>query len=392
MKIRVVKIVPNEFKNESRDLRELSVLKSLGCDISVVAKEGCDEDYGYKCIRLSTRPISKFIKNPLINRVISVIFWTKTVKSLSPHIISCHDLISLLIGWLSNVSSFNKSKLIYDSHEFEYARDESRGKFTLFCIKHLERFLIKRCAFSIMVNDSIADEVVKLHHLKERPVVARNFPYRWPIDEQEIANKRKAFIKNNGLPEKAKIVIYQGALSKRRGIENAIRAISLIEGSVYLLIIGSGQPSYVESLRKLANDLSIAKRVIFHPAIQYSELWKYTGMADVGLCILENVCMNHYLALPNKFSEYIQSLVPIVSNNFPELVRIIDKYKVGRYCEADNPNSLASVIMEMTLRNEEMATYKKYLIVAKEELCWEKEKRNIVNAYVNLVSELKGLK
>ena len=45
---------------------------------------------------------------------------------------------------------------------------------------------MRRCAFSIMVNDSIADEVQKIHALKQRPVVIRSTPYCWELDEAEI--------------------------------------------------------------------------------------------------------------------------------------------------------------------------------------------------------------
>lgn len=390
MKIKAIKIVPTEFKNKSRDLRELSVLSSLGCDITVVAKEGkSTENYGYNCVRLTTRPVYRLIHNLNVNRLFAIFTWSHSVRKLHPDIISCHNIESLIIGWLSTLFTRHKAKLVYDSHEFEYARDESRSKWNLLVVKYLERFLIRKSSFSIMVNDSIADEVVKLHHLKYRPVVARNFPYYWRIDESLIKERKEAFVKEYGIDSGGTLVLYQGGLMKRRGIENAIKAITRTD-NIYLLIMGDGSSEYVDSLHKLVIDLDLKNRIIFLPAAPYEELWKYTGMADIGLCILENVCKNHYYALPNKFSEYIQSMVPVITNDFPELKRIVDKYHIGRYCDADKVEDLANTIMSVASDKELLQFYKTNLRRAKEELCWEKESKSLTDAYSSLIKEIEG--
>ena len=388
MRVKVVKLVPNEFLNESRDLRELSVLSSLNCDITVIAKESTtSNNYGYNVIRLGTRPVYRWIKNLNINRIASIFVWAKCVRVQRADIISCHDIDALLIGWLSNYFKLKKSYLVYDSHEFEYARNDGRNTIQLFIIKHLERFLMKRCAFSMMVNDSIAEEVVKLHHLKTRPVVVRNIPYYWNLDEQLLFERKVSFKNDYHIPNEAKIVLYQGGLMKRRGIENAIKAVSKLD-NVYLLILGNGQKQYIDYLRKLVIELQLGNHVIFHPAAPYSDLWKYTGIADIGLCVLENVCKNHYYALPNKFSEYVQALVPIVSNDFPELKRIIDKYSIGSYCNADNPEELAVTLKTIIDSPEILNNYRANLRKAKSDLCWEKESTILYDAYNNLITKI----
>lgn len=382
--MKVLKIVPNEFINASRDLREISTLKSLGCEVVVVAKaskRSCViEDL--PIIRLSSRPIGKYIRNATINRLISFFIWAKTIRGEKANILSCHDIICLFIGWMSTCFQTKKPYLVYDSHEFEYARDESRGAVQLFLVKHLERFLMKRCAFSMMVNDSIADEVVKLHHLEDRPVVIRNTPYYWHIDENLLAERKCVFKKQHNIPHEAPLILYQGGLVKRRGIENAIKAISQVDAA-YLVIMGNGSAPYVESLYNLVTEYNIDHRVIFLPAAPYAELWKYTGMADVGLCILENVCLNHYYALPNKCLEYIQALVPVITSDFPELRRVVRKYDIGECCNADDASHLAETIRNLLSNHDLLNKYRANLRVAKEELCWEQESKILSGAYLN---------
>lgn len=195
MKKMVLKIAANSWENASRDVRELSVVKELGADVLVMAKgekTGVQEVVrGIPVYRMSTRPLGRYVPNG-INRIISIFTWTCQVKKWRPDVISGHDLIPLFIGWLSSClqKKEDRPRLVYDSHEFTiYAGKKS--KLQMLCVKYLERFLIKRCAFTIEVNDLIADEVQRIHKLKERPVVVRNIPERWDVDPEVCQETRK---------------------------------------------------------------------------------------------------------------------------------------------------------------------------------------------------------
>ena len=65
---------------------------------------------------------------------------------------------------------------------------------TLIMIAWLEKFLMNKCVFSIMVNDSIADEVQRIYKLKERPLVIRSVPNYWNIDPDVCKEKRKELL------------------------------------------------------------------------------------------------------------------------------------------------------------------------------------------------------
>ena len=96
-----------------------------------------------------------------------------------------------------------KVKLIYDSHEFELGRNVKRRKAALTLVKWWEGFLMKRCVFSIMVNDTIADEVMRIHNLKNRPIVIRSTPNLWNIDNDECLRTRTELFNEFGRGGKA---------------------------------------------------------------------------------------------------------------------------------------------------------------------------------------------
>jgi glycosyltransferase involved in cell wall biosynthesis len=321
----------------------------------------------------------------LINRLLSLATWAVYVRKLRADCISGHDIIGIYTGWFSTWFMPKKKKpfLVYDSHEFEIGRniDGKRGKVEGWLIAHAEKFLMKKCAFSIMVNDSIADEVQRIHKLKERPIVVRNIPKYWHIDEAVCQKQRSEFYKALHVHENTFIAMYHGGITVNRGIENFIKAIARTEDAVGV-ILGNGQDDYIRKLKDLAVSHHVADRILFHPAVPIDELWEYVGATDVGIIVVPIVFKSYYYGLGNKFFENIQSMTPIICNNTPEMANIIRKYDIG--LTVDPPGDLAGLIKAMmTMRTDKelYARCKHNLIQAKKDLCWENESEILKKAY-----------
>lgn len=385
----ILKICCAEWNNASRDKRELSVCRELGQQVMVLAK-GTPEDKGradsvdgFEVRRYSTRPLGAGCPAS-INRVVSLFTWAAyTRRVLKPQIISGHDLSGLLIGWMSNIGRKDKAKLIYDSHEFELGRNTNRSRLQLFCVKHLERFLMTRCAFSIMVNDSIADEVQRIHKLEQRPIVVRSTPEKWTIDPAEIQKVRReyaaAFCSENP------ILMYHGAVTSGRGIEKLLEVVKAMP-EVNAVILGNGSEHYLGGLKKLAAEYGIEKRVLFHPAVPIGELWKYVGAADIGMVTIPAVVKSYYYMLPNKFFENVQSETPVIGSDFPEITRLVHQYGLGLLCNPESTEEICACVNRMITDQELYNTCKQNTLKAKEALCWEKEKQVLKAAYEMLLT------
>ncbi len=377
-----VKLLVGEFVNETRDLREINCIKEIGTmDIVVVAKGEKNSILSHDFYELHTR-----ITRPLrilsnsINQFISFWLWVRYIRTLNADIISAHDIIALGIAYCSSLFSASHPKLIYDSHEFEMGRNSDRSKSLSFLIRYLERFLMKKCAFSIMVNDTIADEVQRIHKLKVRPLVIRSVQEYIEVDSNLIREQRKVFSKRFNFESDDFLVMYHGAIMDGRGIENIIQALGRVSG-VKCVILGFGEESYLEHLKKMIFELNLQTKIFFHPAVPHSELWKLVGAADAGIVMLDNICLNHYYSLPNKFFQNIQAHTPIIGSDFPEVKRLIDKYKIGVICKPGDPDLLAKTILKLKDDKGAYKTYKENLLSASKELCWENEKVILMNAY-----------
>ena len=379
----VLKICCGDFINESRDRRELSVCRELGAKVLVMAKGGPtdrfkeDKVFGFDVLRFSACPLGTRFSDS-INKAASVFPWAHYARKIHPDVITAQDLGALSIAWLSNIFRREKAVLIYDSHEFELGRNKKRSKLQLWGIEHLERFLMKRCAFSIMVNDCIADEVQKIHHLKERPVVVRSTPNYWEVDEAVCAERRKEF--ESKLEAGNFLLMYHGNVMKGRGVESLLDVISKTEKTV-AVILGNGEEAYLNELRKRADTLKVGGRVLFKPAVPIDVLWQYAGAADVGMILAPAVVKNHLYSLPNKFFENIQSETPVVCPDYPAMKPIVDQYGIGLTCNPTDSEKVIACVEKMRADRDFYRQCKTNLKTAKRELCWENEKEVLLEAY-----------
>ena len=387
-----LKIVLNKFKDASRDKRELSVVNTFNIDIFIMAKGEYNyksNSDGYNVHRRTTRPLGNVNWLVKLNRLISVFTWANYGKKLKPDCISCHDLSALFIGWLSTwfIPKDKKPLLVYDSHEFEIGRNTGgkRSKYAKHIISKVEKYLMKKCAFSMMVNDSIADEVQRIHKLKERPVVVRNIPNYWVVDKNICIKRRKEICARLRVSDNSFIVMYHGGIMRNRGIEVLLASIQRNKNLV-AMILGDGEPSYLEQLKQMAEQLQISNRVLFHDAVPIDVLWQYVGAADVGMITIPPASKSYYFMLPNKLFENIQSLTPIIGSNFPEITKIVNKYDIGILVNPENVEEIVDAVEKMRTDKELYYKFKNNLKQAKEDLCWENESKILEEAYAKILN------
>ena len=387
--MRLIKLVTHEFIHESRDERELQVAHGLGFETIVMAKgdQPHREDRPYYQLHLhGTRPLGTRI-HPNINRFVSIFTWARTLKRYRADVISCHDLTALFIGWLSTRYTRKKHRplLVYDSHEFELGRN-TEGKRSVRMqkfIARLEKFLIKRSVFSIMVNDSIADEVTEIHQLEQRPIVVRNVPPYWHLDEEVITAQRQAFIEALAMPKETFLMMYHGHVFKGRGVET-LMAVTKENPQVALIILGNGEASYMEELKSLSETYGIEKRVLYHPAVPVESLWRYVGAADVGMVLVPAVSKSYYYMSPNKFFENIQAQTPIICSHFPEVTKIIEAYQIGLTVDPEDIKAIGETVERLRLDSTLYEQMKTNLMAAKKVLCWEQEQHVLKDAYLKV--------
>ncbi|TKX76386.1 glycosyltransferase, partial [Halorubrum sp. SD626R] len=75
-----------------------------------------------------------------------------------------------------------------------------------------------------------------------------------------------------------------GNLNESKKIEDIIRSIPNIDSDlVRLVILGSGDEEYIQSLRNLTEDLNMSDQITFYDFVAHENLSKFYNAADVGV-------------------------------------------------------------------------------------------------------------
>ena len=369
----VIVSVTNDLVTDNRVNKICSFLVTEGYSLTLVGRKLSrskplnDRNYKTKRFRLF------FNKGPIFYLEFNIRLFIFLLFHKSSLLVS-NDLDTLLANFLA--SKFKSSKLVYDTHEYftevpELVENPFKQKIWL----SVEKWIFPKLKNVYTVNDSIAEIYsekykVPVHIIRN---VAPNF--------DSLENKSR---KDLGLPKDKFILIIQGSgINKRRGAEEAVDAMKYIENSL-LLIIGSGD--VLNELKSKVERENLKAKVSFLPKMPYSEMMQYTMNADLGLAIDHTDILNHKLALPNKFFDYIQAEIPVLATEIVEIEKIIKKYNIG-YVLHDGLTAihLADKINQIRSKySDQINQLKVNLRKAKSIENWNMEVRKLKEIYANL--------
>lgn len=358
-------IYPSTFKFEKRIIQEVNSIMNyeLADKIIIVAiwKEGYAlkeiinrniEVHRIKLILDYLPSLSIFKVFKFIELILRIVF---KYTYLKPVHVNCHSISVLPLVFFFKLIS--RSKIIYDAHEFEIERVGVTGLRKLLS-RWMEKLLMPFVDKVIVVNNSYKKAYQKYYPLKKFYVI-RNVTDLEPEDKETV-DLRTMF----QIPSRDIIFIYQGLLSTGRGVEILIEAFKYFRDK-HLVIMGFGP---LQSIVENVAGESI--NIHFLNAVPPSKIKAVTKGADVGISLIENVCLSYYYSLPNKVFEYIHCDKPLIVSKFPEMSEIIDHYSCGWKVE---PNKELLIELLYSIRTEEIKLKGLNSAKAKFELTWQRE-------------------
>ena len=374
-KLRVVFSVTNCICFDQRVLRMAETVSSLGCEVTIIGRvrgECCKKNIvPFKTKRFRMVFNRGFLFYKFFN--IRLFFYLL----IHPYeILVANDLDTLLPNYL--VSGIKHKKLIYDSHEYYTGVPELSGRpFVKWIWSQIERNIFPRLKYVLTVSDSIADKYESQY--KFRPVVVRNCARN---SESIIPYNRKEFgIENDHL-----ILIIQGAgINIERGGLELIEAVRQTD-KVTLFIVGSGD--VIHLLKAGMNSHDQVQRIKFVPKVPWEEMMKFTKMADAGLSLDKDICLNYRFSLPNKLFDYLSAGIPVVTGNLPEIRKIFEAYDCGLIISEVSPVEISRAIIELRDNHALRNRLKKNSAVAFAELNWKNEQEKVISLYREIISKI----
>lgn len=204
------------------------------------------------------------------------------------------------------------------------------------------RRLLKRL-WEILCNALISSNMVVTHVISERE----------RIPTQIRIPRAKAVILPNGvdipsdlpvrnrLPNGGLKLMYLGRLSQKKGIENLLHAIALLQdSSVNLSIYGTGEDAYVASLQNLAGKLGLlGKQVFFIGHVDGGQKDQAFYQADVCIVPSHTECFCMVVA------EALAHGVPVIASQGTPWAEVEERH-CGLWVE-NSPESLAQAITQI---------------------------------------------
>ncbi|OGY85049.1 MAG: hypothetical protein A2898_02890 [Candidatus Kerfeldbacteria bacterium RIFCSPLOWO2_01_FULL_48_11] len=380
--------VMNDLSFDPRVTKEAVTLLSAGYDLTIVALEGGNltpEQLIMATIirvkqektKIHTLLFSKKLLH--IGNQTQQAMYTELVK-VHADIYHAHDLNTLLP--IIRAARLNNSKVVYDSHELFTETINSTNNGLLgsgyslllkWYFRTIEKKFIGDTDVVITVNDAIADELQKRYSIT-RPSVIMNCPELHDIKKKDLKVKF-------GLPNNAKIIIYQGGVDKFRKLDSLIRALLLLPEEYFLVMFCIGDLS---SLNKIVSILPTRKRVILTGPIEPQDLAGYTQSAHIGVIPFSGLNLNKKLALPNKLFEYMMAGIPVAASDLPVMRSVIRQSNVGDVFPDLSAHTIAKVI-RMICESPRYQEMKENCITASRSLYnWQKESLKLLALYENL--------
>ena len=281
-----------------------------------------------------------------------------------------HDPELMIYGILLKLLG---NRVIFDAHEDLPKQIKGKrylggfSKLILSYIAWLYEFVIFRFFDTVIcATESIKESAVKK---AANATVIYNYPI---VGELQLSEPSK----------KEEIVIYVGAMSHIRGLEQLVRGMEFTRG-VKLHLAGNFSPP---SFKKELESLDGWNKVVYHGVLDRPSLAKLMSKARVGIVPFLDL-PNHREALPNKLFEYMSAGLPVIATNFPNWKKLIFESNCGVVVNPQNAKeigvSIQNVIddpqvFEIYGSNAQKAILERYN--------WRNEKEKLLNLYKLLLS------
>lgn len=332
-------LVLNNFNHDARVTKQSNLFARKGYEVSVHAVfNGEDLPLLSRSNGVEIKRHNLVTKNLPKNSFFQSIKYINYIMKLSE--LRKFDYIflsrakTLPLGFIIKLMSFNKVVLIYDTRELE---TESNGlsKTQKRVVSSLERFFIPFTKKILVVSKSIQEIYQKKY--RREVILIPNSTYFIKI------KKNRIFHEKFNLSESTKVFLYQGRLTKGRGIEVIVNAFEEFKNvDIALVIMGHGELE--EWVKKIALK---NPNIHFHKSVAQNELRSYTASADYGFCLIENTCLSYYYSLPNKLFEYSVAGLPVIASDFPDMGSLVREFKNGVLIEDVKKEKIVSSINEI---------------------------------------------
>ncbi|WP_136313942.1 glycosyltransferase [Actinomyces procaprae] len=267
------------------------------------------------------------------------------------------------------------ARLVYDSHELWLHRNVRSDRPLARRVEAaIERRGIRRADAVITVSPSIVEWLTEHYRLERPPTLVRNIPAAGPLPDPARGRLHELA----GLVPTDRVIAYGGRITTSRGIEETVAALPHLPADVHLVMLGYGEPDYLDVIAQEAARHGVSDRVHRVGPVAPHEVADALSDADVAVVHVRPTCLSYRFALPNKLFESIRGGLPVAAADLPDIRGVVEHYGVGEVFSGEDPADLAATISRILDGSEK---YRAAALAACPQLTWEHETAALIGAY-----------
>ncbi len=378
--MRIVMAVTNDLVTDRRVLRHAEALREGGYEVECVGKR----ELGVRARRgwMFYAECNVRLLLWLLRRRMEIVWANDTDTLMGCYVATRVKNLCLRLRGAKG----ERVRLVMDAHELFPEVPELIGRERVKRVwEWIEKRMMPKCDARLTVCQSIADYYRKRYGVEM--TVVRNVGKRkvesgkWKTESGEWKVESGKWKTESGeweVERGKRMLLYQGAVNKGRGVDWAIDALEWLD-DCELVVAGGGD--LLEEMKDYAAGKPWAERIRFLGRLMPEELERLTARASVGLVMLEDMGLSYHFALPNRIGDFVAAGVPMVVSDLPEMSRVVREYGVGEVIEEPRDEryetrvkGLAEAVERVLAREWTEADFE----AARRDMDWEKEKRKLM--------------
>jgi len=247
---------------------------------------------------------------------------------------------------------------------FEYYPGLSSGdQGTLALYRRLEKKYSARIRAWISLGDKLSEEYRRVYGLNETvhtiySALPRHFQTP-PVNLRQEIGASKDWV----------LVLYQGQVSKNRGLWDVLEALKQLPDFIHFVVLGGKD---IELFRTDVDAAGLRHRVHIMPFVPQNVMMGYTLQADIGIICGHDVCLSYHYCNPGKLFEYIAAGLPVAVSDLPQLRWYVRTRKLGEVFTPGSAPEIARAIKKLAENKAyRAACARASRDVHQSEACWE---------------------
>ena len=284
---------------------------------------------------------------------------------LRPDVVVSHDCNTLVAGMA--IKGRFGCPLVYDSHELYLERNikaKSR-RWDRLQWAPIEAIGFRMVDRAMTVAEGIARHLERQYRRRRVELVRNTPPFAEPIAPS--GDLRRSL----GIPSDRALVLYCGAVTFNRGLEELIEASTRLRHASIAVVGPASQPTFLERLKEIAAGRgALGSSIHFVDPVPPDQVQRLLSECDFTVVPTVAACRSYEFEASNKMFASIMAGKPIVMSDHIEKRLLQERYSIGCLVPEGDVVALATAIDRLAADRALLAHLSEQCLRAAPELHW----------------------